>query len=104
MIRAVICRVARLPRAMLKRGDIWATAFQHGFFYTKYTENNPCGACTYADDGYVCMNLEEGAEMQKKLLEKVFGNERAVCSPCENFDFDSHECRCLKGQCTKIPK
>lgn len=58
----------------------------------------PCEPCSYSDEGYVCMTLEEIIEFKKQNPKN---NTSVLGSPCLEPDYDSHECRCINNKCEK---
>ena len=72
------------------------------FYYTDYSENNPCGGCSYADDSYICLNSEE-AEIERQKDIAKFGEKHfeSLCAPCPSPDFDSYICECSNNECEK---
>jgi len=69
------------------------------FFYTDYTENNPCEACSYSDENYECINKEKAYQQRSEFFESI--GDVPLCTPCPNPDFESHICKCINNKCIK---
>jgi len=72
------------------------------YYWTAYSEDNPCSSCFKSSSDWICLNKDEANKKTENTLEDMAKTIGLVsCERCEETDDNLYECQCQNSKCIK---